>query len=273
MLLTSIARPVVKVSTPGSWIQSVCIHYTFHILALNFRAQVNLAWKLALVAKGLAPASLLDTYTEERLPVIKDMLGRSDGILRKTFSRDAPDVGVVRPPAFHMLGVNYCFSPIVLDEFHRIEDAKDLAASAYEVDDILRAGARAPDSPNLATIHGKTHGETTLFNIFRTCIHTVLIFPASDKYAEDPSITMTLNKYQPGLVSSVVILPQDSSVTIFDGSSSDLVLKDEGGYAYNVYGVEAGQSRIVIVRPDGWIGAIVRGVEGVEKYFSMIFGA
>lgn len=205
--------------------------------------------------------------------MIKDMLGRSDGLLKKAFSRDQPDGGFVRPPVFHMLGVNYCFSSIVLDEFHRKEDAKGLAASAYEVDDILRAGARAPDSPNLVTIHGKTNGETTLFDVFRTCIHTVLIFPASDKYAEDLSMTMILNKYQPGLVSSVVILPQESSVTILDGSSSDLVLKDAGGYAYNAYGVEAGKGRIVIVRPDGWIGAIVRGVEGVEKYFSMIFGA
>ncbi|KAJ3518626.1 hypothetical protein NM688_g9412 [Phlebia brevispora] len=34
----------------------------------------NLAWKLALVWHGIAPRSLLDSYTDERLPVIKDMI-------------------------------------------------------------------------------------------------------------------------------------------------------------------------------------------------------
>jgi NADPH-dependent dioxygenase len=33
----------------------------------------NLAWKLALVTKGLAPTELLDTYKDERLPIAKQM--------------------------------------------------------------------------------------------------------------------------------------------------------------------------------------------------------
>ncbi|KAF4609916.1 hypothetical protein D9613_010247 [Agrocybe pediades] len=45
----------------------------------------NLAWKLALVLKGLAPESLLDTYNEERLPVIAEMLNMTSTILKKTF--------------------------------------------------------------------------------------------------------------------------------------------------------------------------------------------
>src|SRR5260221_14063536 len=36
----------------------------------------NLGWKLAMVLKG-APASLLDTYQEERMPVAAAVLGRS----------------------------------------------------------------------------------------------------------------------------------------------------------------------------------------------------
>jgi DNA-binding NtrC family response regulator len=41
---------------------------------------VNLAWKLALVLKGQAPATLLDTYEQERLPVIRDVLAHTDGL-------------------------------------------------------------------------------------------------------------------------------------------------------------------------------------------------
>ncbi|KAJ3490071.1 hypothetical protein NLJ89_g11468 [Agrocybe chaxingu] len=34
----------------------------------------NLGWKLSLVTKGLSPASLLETYNDERLPVVAEML-------------------------------------------------------------------------------------------------------------------------------------------------------------------------------------------------------
>jgi len=36
----------------------------------------NLAWKLSLVYKGHASAALLDSYQEERLPIIAEMLGK-----------------------------------------------------------------------------------------------------------------------------------------------------------------------------------------------------
>lgn len=38
----------------------------------------NLAWKLALVAKGRADAALLDTYSQERMPVAHDLLETTD---------------------------------------------------------------------------------------------------------------------------------------------------------------------------------------------------
>lgn len=169
-----------------------------------------------------------------------------------------------------MLGVNYCFSSIVLDEFHRIEDVKGLAASAYEVDDILRAGARAPDAPKLMDVNESSTRETRIFDILRTSCHTILVLPAPNAHTVIPTIMTTLDEYQRGLIYSVVILPQVSSVPVYDELSSDLIVQDQGGYAYEAYGVEAGQTRVVIVRPDGWVGAIVRGVEGVKKYFSMV---
>ncbi|KAG1845152.1 FAD-binding monooxygenase [Suillus subluteus] len=43
----------------------------------------NLGWKLALVQKGFADKSLLETYSAERLPVISEMLGVTTSILDK----------------------------------------------------------------------------------------------------------------------------------------------------------------------------------------------
>ncbi|KZP07005.1 hypothetical protein FIBSPDRAFT_875975, partial [Athelia psychrophila] len=51
-----------------------------------------------------------------------------------------------------------------------------------------------------------------------------------------------------------------------------IVLKDNLGHAYEGYAVmpSAEVITVYIVRPDGVVGGKVRGVEGVEKYFSGI---
>jgi 2-polyprenyl-6-methoxyphenol hydroxylase-like FAD-dependent oxidoreductase len=41
---------------------------------------INLGWKLALVLKGQAPAALLDTYEQDRLPVMRDVLTKTEGL-------------------------------------------------------------------------------------------------------------------------------------------------------------------------------------------------
>src|ERR1700730_1485279 len=41
---------------------------------------INVAWKLALGVKGQPPPALLDTYEQERLPVIRDVLAHTEGL-------------------------------------------------------------------------------------------------------------------------------------------------------------------------------------------------
>ena len=55
----------------------------------------NLGWKLALVHKGLAPDSLLDTYAEERLRVIAQMLQLTTALYAKTFDSFQVRFGVL----------------------------------------------------------------------------------------------------------------------------------------------------------------------------------
>jgi hypothetical protein len=102
-----------------------------------------LAWKLALVINQKAPLSLLSSYSEERLPVIAEMLQRTTGLYQKSYATNDSvlRVGWFRyqtQTALHMLGVNYRWSPIVIDERARAvgtilnEDQKlEYMASAY----------------------------------------------------------------------------------------------------------------------------------------------
>ncbi|NGX61694.1 MAG: Pentachlorophenol 4-monooxygenase [Chlamydiae bacterium] len=46
----------------------------------------NLAWKLALVAKGASPPTLLESYTEERLPIALALLKKTSLLTRVIFS-------------------------------------------------------------------------------------------------------------------------------------------------------------------------------------------
>jgi 2-polyprenyl-6-methoxyphenol hydroxylase-like FAD-dependent oxidoreductase len=64
---------------------------------------INLCWKLALVLKGTAPAKLLDTYEEDRLPVIRNVLfktenltgliGSENPVVRSLFNHLGPYIG------------------------------------------------------------------------------------------------------------------------------------------------------------------------------------
>ncbi|WP_428952716.1 FAD-dependent monooxygenase [Streptomyces sp. cg35] len=101
----------------------------------------NLAWKLAAVLGG-APARLLDTYEEERVPIAEDILGISTRIHRA----GADSRAVQRGKEVQQLGIGYRESALTR------ETRTGLPEGA------LRAGDRAPDG---------RRGGVRLFDAFR----------------------------------------------------------------------------------------------------------
>ncbi|PBK99861.1 hypothetical protein ARMGADRAFT_1008343 [Armillaria gallica] len=221
---------------------------------------VNLAWKLALVQKGLAPQSLLDTYTQERIPVIATMLNKTSELLTKTFQPGgASRAGWARGYELRQLGVNYRASPVIVDETPvEGEEAVDPYQSGN--DGTIRGGDRAPDAPGLVFINDSSR-KTSLFDVFGSSYHTVLVF--SD---ENSAVLDALKSYPAGIVKSVVIVPQQPAGTI----SADYVLVDGDGHAYKHYKIAEKITKVVVVRPDGIIGALVTGVDGLKRYFKEI---
>ncbi|EIW78242.1 hypothetical protein CONPUDRAFT_108040 [Coniophora puteana RWD-64-598 SS2] len=223
----------------------------------------NLAWKIALVAKGISPLSFLDSYTAERLPVIAQMLNITTTLLDKTFGpkRGTIESAMERGRILFMLGVNYRTSPIVLDEF----SAGIPPVPAYQLDrsDELVAGDRAPDAPGLV------EGSATvrLFDIFKPTHHTALVF-APDVQVAAEMIVKSFETYS-AFARPVVILPASAS----SGSPipSARVVIDKENYGRTHYLIKD-EPRIIIVRPDGVVGAIVAGPLGVHKYFGLIQG-
>ncbi|KAK0501675.1 FAD binding domain-containing protein [Armillaria luteobubalina] len=221
---------------------------------------INLAWKLALVDRRLAAPTLLDTYTQERIPVIAAMLDKTTDLHNKTFTAGAASTeGWRRGPELYQFGVNYRGSPIVIDEEGTPESVDPYRSGEGGP---LRGGDRAPDAPGLVSVQGE---KTQLFDIFRTSYHTVLIFPGAD--LEVKAILDLVKAYPVGTVKSAVILHQNATPTA-DGFPADFVLTDGDGCARKHYNDRNG---IVVVRPDGIVGALVGGVDGLKQYFKGIF--
>ncbi|KAJ6494759.1 FAD binding domain-containing protein [Mycena vitilis] len=231
----------------------------------------NLGWKLALVHKGLAPATLLDTYSEERVRVIARTLQLTTKLHDKTWV--APPVGAAaddskfkRSNDLSMLGVNYSGSSIVLEE-EGVAAAAESDPYAKAEGERVQAAYRAPDAPGLVQVGSDNDAPTRLFAVFRASVHTVLIF-GGDVAARAP-VADVLGKLPKDTMHPVVVLPQGN--TSAEGASSfATVLEDQAGHAYRGYRLDAGELTVVIVRPDGVVGAVVSGADGVKAYFQKI---
>ncbi|KAJ7696577.1 hypothetical protein B0H17DRAFT_1177963 [Mycena rosella] len=178
--------------------------YIVHGTSSGVQDSFNLAWKLALVLRGQAPMALLDTYHEERAPVIQTILAKTTELLNAYVDvKDSDGDG-----------------------------EKDVPMDPYGVHTRgLRAGDRAPDAPELKDlVHGGP--PTRLFDVFNVSRHTVLVFSTSpDLYS---AVLEALSRCPQGIVRFVAIVPPGASA---DVQGPDIVLKAAQGYAYSGYGV------------------------------------
>ncbi|KAF9002970.1 monooxygenase [Cyathus striatus] len=230
----------------------------------------NLGWKLALVVKGLAPPSLLDTYDEERVPVIAEVLKRTTEMMKQTIkSKDVKEAEAAwnRGSEMFMLGVNYRGSSIILDDGPNFE--KNIG-SAYSIESsaAARAGDRAPDASDLLQIFPSKE-ETSLFRLYGTSYHTVLVFGGSEE--QHRALRAIVDKQPEGTVKSALIVhkhEEEASVS----TDFDVVLVDCLGYTYGGYRMSSeGGLNVVVIRPDGVVGARVTNLDNVETYFSRVF--
>ena len=221
---------------------------------------LNLAWKLALVQKGLAPQSLLESYTKERLPVIAAMLSKTTHLLNNFYQQE----GRTRDIELRQLGVNYRGSSIVIDESpSATPDEKIDPYRSGGAGSTLRAGDRAPDAPAILSVHGP--GAQRLFDLFKPDRHTVLVFDTTLQR----EVVEAVKGYPTGTIATAAVIPTGSTFEHSNGVPDHIFL-DLKGFAYKHYQTEA-NLKVVIVRPDMFIGAVVGGREGIQKYFDGIF--
>lgn len=173
-----------------------------------------------------------------------------------------------RSTALEMYGINYRYSDIVLEERDNKSQDKDQAIahafSGYEGLGVLRAGDRAPEAPGLVSSSGGQ--EISLLDLFKSTAHTILVFTIEGNEQLTAEVISSTTKYPKDAVYTFLISAKEP------GTLTGLTeLVDRDGYAHSAYLVEKGKANIVVVRPDGFIGAIVMDAAGMQRYFANIF--
>jgi hypothetical protein len=234
----------------------------------------NLGWKLALVIKGRAPASLLDTYEEERMPVAR-------GVLRGThtstsllvsrnpalrFARDQVlarllSLPLVQETMFKKnaeLDVNYRKSSLsrsytqpsaaktqLLHEKPGEPSLKDRLRLAFTP----RAGDRAPQGRCLRYPSWEV---TNLFKELGGTDFTILLFAGLTNpgggYAHLTEVARKVENLLHWDANVYLIVVGDGKPVDLDGP----VLLDVEGELHRAYGARS--ESLYLIRPDGYIG-------------------
>jgi 2-polyprenyl-6-methoxyphenol hydroxylase-like FAD-dependent oxidoreductase len=212
----------------------------------------NLAWKLALVGRGAAPASLLDTYERERQPVGAEVVARtraqSEGIGRME--------GRQNRLVDTQLLVNYRESP--------------LSEGSSRDGDVPQVGDRAPDCEGLRLRH--VHAPVRLFDIFRGTRFVFLLYYRGEMSAAQihfaRNLAATLQECWAGLIKIALLSGEGPEPTLIGLT----VYRDEENVFSKTYVAESGSC--YAIRPDGHIGwtAVSPKVEDVLAYFENAVG-
>jgi 2-polyprenyl-6-methoxyphenol hydroxylase-like FAD-dependent oxidoreductase len=199
---------------------------------------INLAWKLAFVLKRQADPKLLDTYTDDRIPVIRnvltktealtDVIGSENPTFRSVFSHIAPWIVGTEfvqensTERMSQLSLNYRDSP--------------LSVSHHSLGS-LRAGDRMPNlDVQVVGGRGEAIREPTaarLFQLLDTDRFTLLFANLKDAEATHHSVQSSLSPWK-GLLQTYSIAPSanaDQQFKSIFGSGPALILVRPDGYA------------------------------------------
>lgn len=215
----------------------------------------NLAWKLALVAAGRSPESLLDSYHAEREPIARAVLRMTDRLTRLATLEN--------PLARRARNLLLSWLAGIESVEHRIvEDIAELnidyrrspivdGSNGGQLHEGPPAGARAPDAE--LRINGLTK-PVRLYELLRDPRHALLLFAGSSLTLEDRQHVANV----------------DTMITRYSDSIAVHVLTNSEPGVERRYGADA--PWMYLVRPDGYIG--LRGrpeIDSIEKYLGRIF--
>ena len=221
----------------------------------------NLAWKLALVVRGRAPAQLLASYHVEREPVARDVLNLTDRItrmatMRNSVAQSLRDFLLPRVSGIDFVGEKIADRLAELNVTYRTSPIVENRGGGR-----LKAGDRAPD----AELRDENGRARRLFELFHEPRHVLLLFlgASGSAVANFEEIGSAIGGLPGGTIDSYRIVRGQSDLPA--------ELRDTSGLAHAAYGLFEGG--VVLVRPDGYIGYRSKNfnLENLQTYLARIF--
>ncbi|MEU5664444.1 FAD-dependent monooxygenase [Streptomyces longwoodensis] len=208
----------------------------------------NLAWKLALVVRGLAEEDLLDTYHAERRPVAQEMVDRTVQHARNVRQvgsgpLNGGDQAQLMLWRQAQLLVSYPDSPLTAAE------EGNLGAEAGPA-----AGHRAPDCRGL--VSDLAAYPRRLFDLLRTPRHVLLLFAGPEHAsgqgaAQLEACASAAQRAAHGLLDAYFVtaadVPQDARPVGLRPSR----VRDTAGEFRDAYAPRDGEA--ILIRPDGYV--------------------
>ncbi|TVY93643.1 Eukaryotic translation initiation factor 3 subunit M [Lachnellula willkommii] len=243
---------------------------------------VNLAWKLSMVLRGLAPSSLLSTYESERLPNVQKLINYDKDISRlMTMQLPVDWSGDPNADPNEILGT-------VMEEASTFTSGLSIAFDSNNVNvpgtfksnidpAPVISGQRGPDvflhKPGTFEAT-RLHKETP--NIAR--FHAIVFAGEPEHtsvYLKEFSAAWEKSKMFSGISPiSWLTVPAKSSPSAYEllgVAPFGKVFYDKEQTAHSRYGINVKEGAIFVMRPDGWVATAAAlggdAVEELEVYF------
>ena len=227
----------------------------------------NLAWKLALVLRGVAPEWWLDTYESERRTVGEDVVAMT----RTVTERVELYAGLSSTERERLISHMLVPAPERLASARHLQEVDlDYRESPLslepkgEFDAGPHAGAQAPDATPIV-VNGQ---QQSLYQFFGGLNHRLLLFgeDATRAQADDPgsACRRTLEHYGDWIDVCVVVGEGDSS----NWPDGTLVIRDPQGSLRARYSPD--HPALYLIRPDGYIAYRSRRWNSLGDYLDRV---
>ncbi len=239
----------------------------------------NLAWKLALVVRGLADPTLLDSYEAERAPVADAVLRLAGGLttmltltnpvsqqLRNHLMPMLTGLGAVQ----HQIAVQDAQLSIVYDSSEIVSEYHHGRFGHVRFAGGPKAGDRAPDSGPLQPADGDP---VRLYGLLRGVHHTLVLFGGPEPDAaswQDLIAIAQASREQHGASMQVYVVVEGTSVPDELAGQSGALLDTEAALHHRY---QADVPTLYLIRPDGHIGFRSRPADqaALTTYLTRIF--
>ena len=231
---------------------------------------LNLGWKLALGARGLASEDLIDSYHAERRPVDRDVVASTDRVFKLATSRNGLKklprtklLPAVAPKVMAWDGVKSRLFRTMsqLNVNYRGSDMVEAGSSRLPA--FLTRGPRPGDRlPDADVMYQER--ERRLQDLAVSAGFTVLL--CGPGWPQDMAARLQAALPQlAGLLNVKELVPGSSLI-----AGSPGLIKDVSGLAFHRLGLSARRPALLVIRPDGHVGYRTEGrdISGAVDYLA-----